>query len=167
MTSNLIELEGQRISLKGEMISLTGLWKAAGSDPSKKPAKWRELPTTKDFVSYLSEVIIRKSDTELFDVTVGGRSSGTFAHWQVAMNYARYLDPAFAVRCNEIVRTHMEQRLAPNSSFPTEMFEMIKRTDGIVRMLSRKVTLIEKAVTAEQENSEPHANANPTKRGAA
>jgi len=145
MANQLIELDGKRVSLKGEMVSLTGLWKAAGADPSKKPAKWRELPSTKEFVSYLAEVIIRKSDNELFDAAAG-RNGQTFAHWQVAMNYARYLNPAFAVRCNEIVRAHMEKKLSPATDFPTELIEMIRRTDGIVRMLASKVTKIEHAV---------------------
>ncbi|MGN6143431.1 MAG: KilA-N domain-containing protein [Mesorhizobium sp.] len=146
MSNNLIELDGQRVSLKGEMVSLTGLWKAAGSDPSKKPAKWRELPSTQEFAAHVAEVTIRKSDTELFATTVGGRSPGTFAHWHLAMAYARYLDPAFAVRCNEIVRQHMEHHLPAHADFPAELMEMIKRTDGICRMLAHKVTKIEQAV---------------------
>ena len=145
MSAQLIELDGQRVSLKGEMVSLTGLWKAAGSDPSKKPAKWRELPSTQEFAAHVADVIIRKSDTDLFASTVGGRTPGTFAHWHIAMAYARYLDPAFAVRCNEIVRAHMERSIEP-ASFPTELVEMIRRTDGIVRMLANKVTKIEHAV---------------------
>lgn len=155
-SSQLIELDGQRVSLKGEMVSLTGLWKAAGSDPSKKPAKWRELPSTQEFAAHVADVTIRKSDTELFATTVGGRSPGTFAHWHIAMSYARYLDPAFAVRCNEIVRAHMEHRLAPAADFPSELMDMIRRTDGIVRMLAHKVTKIEKAV-ADGRQHEPAA----------
>ncbi|MAU97251.1 MAG: hypothetical protein CMP81_15430 [Fulvimarina sp.] len=143
-----IDLDGSDISLKGEMVSLTGLWKAAGSDPSKKPAKWRELPSTQEFAGHVAEVIIRKSDIDLFSVTRGGTAPGTWAHWQIAMSYARYLDPAFAARCNEIVRERMERRLAPAIDFPAELMETIRRTDGICRMLAKKVTAIEKAVAS-------------------
>lgn len=169
MSGQLIELDGQRVSLKGEMVSMTGLWKAAGSDPSKKPAKWRELPATVELIAYVSEVVIRKSDIELFDVTRGGASRGaTFAHWHLAMAYARYLDPAFAVRCNEIVRAHMERSVAP-AGFPAELIEMITRTDGIVRMLAKKVTKIEHALD-DGVPSEPAAftiTVEPKKRNAA
>lgn len=154
-SAQLIELDGQRVSLKGEMVSLTGLWKAAGSDPSKQPAKWRELPSTKEFAAHVADVVLRKSEDEIFTVA-RGRNAQTFAHWHIAMSYARYLDPAFAVRCNEIVRTHMEHRLAPASDFPAELMEMIKRTDGIVRMLAKKVTRIEHAV-ADGVQHEPAA----------
>jgi hypothetical protein len=147
MSAQLIELDGQRVSLKGEMVSLTGLWKAAGSDSSKKPAKWRELPSTQEFAAHVADVIIRKSDIKLFDGG-RGRNGQTFAHWQIAMSYARYLDPAFAARCNEIVRQHMEHRLPAPADFPAELVEMIKRTDGICRMLAHKVTKIEQAVEA-------------------
>lgn len=153
MTASLIELEGQRVSLKGEMVSLTGLWKAAGSDPSKQPAKWRDLPSTQEFVAHLADVVLRKSEDNIFAVA-RGRNAQTYAHWHIAMAYARYLDPAFAVRCNEIVRERMEQKVAP-ANFPAELMEMIKRTDGIVRMLAHKVTGIEKALA--DNSSEPSA----------
>jgi len=157
MTGNLIELDGSRVSLKGDMVSLTGLWKANGSDPSKQPAKWRDLPSTQEFVAHVADVVLRKSEDGIFSVTRGGASRGaTFAHWHIAMSYARYLDPAFAVRCNEIVREHMERRIAPASNFPAELEEMIRRTDGIVRMLASKVTKIEHAVI-DKAVAEPEA----------
>lgn len=170
MANNLIELDGQRISLKGEMVSLTGLWKAAGSDPSKQPAKWRELPSTKEFAAHVADVILQKSEDEVFSVTRGGKAPATFAHWHIAMSYARYLDPAFAVRCNDVVRAHMEHRLPAHADFPSELVEMIKRTDGIVRMLARKVTNIEKAVADGGDQHEPAAftiTVEPKKRSAA
>jgi len=165
--SNLIELDGNRVSLKGDMVSLTGLWKAAGSDPSKQPAKWRDLPSTKEFASHLADVVLRKSEDEIFSVA-RGRNAQTFANWHIAMAYARYLDPAFAVRCNEIVRNHMEQRIAP-AGFPAELIEMITRTDGIVRMLAKKVTKIEHTLD-EGVPSEPAAftiTVEPKKRSSA
>lgn len=168
MSAQLIELDGSRISLKGEMVSLTGLWKAAGSDPSKQPAKWRELPSTQEFVAHLADVVLRKSEDNIFAVT-RGRNAQTFAHWQIALSYARYLDPAFAVRCNEIVRAHMEQRLPAHADFPAELIEMITRTDGIVRMLAKKVTKIEHALEG-GVSTEPAAftiTVEPKKRSAA
>lgn len=140
-----IELDGSDVSLKGEMVSLTGLWKAAGSDPSKKPAKWRLLPSTIEFAAHVADLIIRKSDIELFAVTRGGKAPGTWAHWQIAMSYARYLDPAFAARCNEIVMAHMEQRaVAPAAmGMSDEAMALLRRTDGICRQLSGRLKRME------------------------
>lgn len=73
---------------RNEMLSLTDMWKASGSDPQKAPAKWRALPGTKGFVDHV-EVTIGKSDSELFKTVNGGKSPGTWAHWQIGLAYAR------------------------------------------------------------------------------
>lgn len=52
------------------------------------------------------------------------------------------------LKCNEIVRAHMERRHTTPTDFPSELMELVKRTDGIVRMLAHKVTTIEKAVAS-------------------
>ncbi|SMC70542.1 KilA-N domain-containing protein [Fulvimarina manganoxydans] len=148
-----IDLDGADVSLKGEMVSLTGLWKAAGSDPSKKPAKWRELPSTQEFAAHVADVIIRKSDIELFAVTRGGKAPGTWAHWQIAMSYARYLDPAFAARCNEIVRERMEEKAVVPAGISSEILEMIRRTDGIARQLSGKFKRMEAKLDSALRNT--------------
>src|SRR3712207_2355569 len=38
---------------------------------------------------------------------------GTWAHWQLALSYARYLSPAFHLWCNTVVRAAMERRAGP------------------------------------------------------
>ncbi len=38
-----------------------------------------------------------------------GKGGGTWAHWQVAMAYAKYLSPEFHMWCNTVVRSHMER----------------------------------------------------------
>lgn len=108
ITTAPLVYKGVEIIAKGEMLSLTNMWNAAGADPSKQPAKWRELPSTKEFAGYIADVILQKSEDEIFAVTRGGKSPGTWAHWQVAMNYARYLEPSFAAWCNQVVRERME-----------------------------------------------------------
>lgn len=107
---------GVTINDRGEKLSLTDMWNASGADPNKQPAKWRDLPSTREFVGYLADVILRKSEDELFTVTRGGKLPGTWAHWQVAMNYARYLEPGFAVWCNQAVREKMEGRAVAMAS---------------------------------------------------
>ncbi|MGO4334937.1 KilA-N domain-containing protein [Labrys sp. KB_33_2] len=105
--SQILAFDGRAIRDRGDMLSLTDMWKAGGSDPQQAPAKWRALPTTKSFVEHV-EVTIGKSDTELFKVQNGGKSPGTFAHWQIALAYAKYLSPEFHVWCNTVVRERME-----------------------------------------------------------
>jgi hypothetical protein len=98
---------GARIHERREMLSLTDMWKVSGSDPSKQPAKWRELPSSRMYASHVS-VILRYSEDALFDTST--RRSGTWAHWQIALAYAKYLSPEFHMWCNTVVRERMEGR---------------------------------------------------------
>ena len=66
---------------------------------NKRPAKWLELPSTKDFLNELAA--IRKSDRLLIE-TVNG--VGTWMHEDVAIEFARWLHPAFAIWCNDRIK---------------------------------------------------------------
>jgi hypothetical protein len=94
---------------RGEMLCLTDMWRAAGSEPAKGPYEWRRLPGSSDFIEHIGAVT-GKSRDELFQVIRGGSDTATWAHWQIAMAYAKYLSPEFHAWCNEIVRAHMEGR---------------------------------------------------------
>ena len=41
MNENALIFKGVEIRAIGERMNLTDMWKAAGSDPSKLPAKWQ------------------------------------------------------------------------------------------------------------------------------
>lgn len=99
---------GEVIHERHEMLSLTDMWRAAKSDEQKAPAKWRALPATKSFVEHVA-LTVGKSDSDLFHTQNGGRVRGTWAHWQVAMAYAKYLDHDFHMWCNRVVRERMER----------------------------------------------------------
>lgn len=67
---------------------------------NKRPAKWLELPSTNEFLSALRT--IRKSDSLI--QTVEGRNGGTWLHEDVAIEFARWLSPAFAIWCNDRIK---------------------------------------------------------------
>lgn len=173
--AHLIELDGASVSLKGEMVSLTGLWKAAGSQPNRDPAQWLRSADAERFIAVLAEiemVDMGNSHNGLIKTTKGGKGGGvTWAHWQIALAYAKYLSSEFHVHCNTVIRAHMERRHTAPTDFPADLLEMVKRTDGIVRMLAHKVTTIEKAMTALGSTpAEPEGftiTVTPTKRSAA
>ncbi|QTA86216.1 KilA-N domain-containing protein [Desulfonema magnum] len=81
-----------------EMISLTDLWKAAGGDKNRAPAQWLKLPGTKAFIKALEKQIVKISHSLLKS---RGRL-GTFAHWQIALAYAKYLSPELHLHVNEV-----------------------------------------------------------------
>jgi hypothetical protein len=67
------------------------------------------------------------------------------AHWQIALAYAKYQSPEFHMWCNEVVRAHMEGTKQVATLSP-DVLELIRRDDGISRMLAHKVTGIESTV---------------------
>lgn len=139
-----LTLNGQAIRDRGEMLSLTDMWKAAGSDPSKRPVDWARKEGS-SFIEYMKAVL--EVPHGHFQTTKGGRGVGgsTFAHWQIAIAYAKYLSNEFHAACNVVIRERMEGRL-PVASLPANIAEVIERNFGISRMLAHKVKVMEDAL---------------------
>lgn len=134
---------GVPITANAEMLSLTDMWIAGGRDDAKRPANWARKEGA-DFISHMHDVL---------NVPVGhiikaerGKGGSTFAHWQIGLAYAKYLSPEFHMWCNQVVRERMEGKSVAVASLPPEILEMIRRDDGISRMLAHKVTGIEGVV---------------------
>lgn len=84
---------------KATMINATQMAKPF----SKRPAKWLELPSTKEFLSALQT--IRFSDSLI--QTIEGKNGGTWFHEDVALEFARWLSPQFAIWCNDRIKELM------------------------------------------------------------
>lgn len=146
-----MSFNGVQIHDQGEMLSLTDMWAAAGGNPSQRPVEWLRSKTVERFIQFLAEDLgigeVGKSHFGLVSVSRGGETKGsTFAHWQLAMSYAKYLSPAFHAWCNKVVRERMEGRVVSASVIDPATLEMIRRSDGILRMLASKVTGVEASV---------------------
>lgn len=139
-----LQFNGVGIHERGEMISLTDMWKAAGSPDSRRPADWRDREG-RQFIEAVA--MANNAATSGIFVASRGRYGQTFGHWQAALGYAQYLSPEFHMWCNTVVRERMEMMAgrAIVQIDPATM-ELVRRIDGISRMLSHKVTEIEKAV---------------------
>lgn len=82
-----------------QLICLTDLWKAAKkSNANNAPAQWLRLPESKEFIAALGNEIVGKSHNL---VKSKGRL-GTYAHWQIALAYAKYLSPELHMHVNEV-----------------------------------------------------------------
>lgn len=66
----------------------------------KRPSKWLELPSAKEFLSTLQT--IRKSDSLI--KTIEGKNGGTWMHEDAAIEFARWLSPAFSIWCNDKIK---------------------------------------------------------------
>ncbi len=78
---------------KTELVSLTKLWKMAGSPNAQTPARWKRLPEAKKLVSQISkEYKVQK--THLLK-SKAGKGGETLAHYKLALEYAGYLNVEF------------------------------------------------------------------------
>ena len=105
------------------LVSLTDLHRAAAAqgwtDGKLEPKGWAQTPRAKksgssgklstsggpghDFITFVAENLhvdaadIYQTSKARFD-----RGGGTFAHWQIALAYAKYLSPALHMQVNEV-----------------------------------------------------------------
>ena len=92
-----LNYKGQKINFKDNRICLTDFWKAVGRPKNKSAPQWLGLPQTVNFIMKLqskigaSQTIIEKCD-----------EFGTFAHWQIALAYAKYLSTDLEMHMNEV-----------------------------------------------------------------
>jgi hypothetical protein len=65
------------------MLSLTFMWKAARADGSRAPAELMQSADAERFVGFFADTLnMGISHDEIVKTVRGGRSPGTFAHWQ-------------------------------------------------------------------------------------
>lgn len=78
------------------MVNATDMAKAFG----KRPAEWQRLPSTLDFLTAY-EAMGKSHRSEAIRTEVG---VGTWFHEDIALEFARWLSPAFAIWCNDRIK---------------------------------------------------------------
>jgi hypothetical protein len=131
-----LAFNGNQITVRAERVSLTDMWKAAGSDPSKRPVDWLRSKAATDFIAHVELIV---GNSHLYETSAGKRG-GTFAHWQIALAYAKYLSPEFHFWCNTVIRERMERRSL--SDYPTVLDAESRNVfGGIVKGIIHKELL--------------------------
>ena len=74
------------------LLSLTTIFKLAGSPKNLEPSNWRRFPSVIELCEQIASEL-NVCPTQLFHTTKG-RGGGTWAHWKLALFYASSLDPA-------------------------------------------------------------------------
>ncbi|MDD3712910.1 MAG: KilA-N domain-containing protein [Candidatus Izemoplasmatales bacterium] len=103
------------IHYEDEMISLTDLWKAAGSPSNKKVGDWLRSDTTEDFIEAMS-IILKCGKSHLLKVKPG-KGGGTISHKNIALAYAKWLDPKLHILVNQIFFERVEEEKYPEKIF--------------------------------------------------
>lgn len=147
-TPIVYDYKGSKISFangKNVMVNATEMAKSF----DKRPAKWLELPSTKKFLAALTA--IRKSDTALIQTNSGGINGGggTWMHEDVALEFARWLSPAFAIWCNDRIKELLKYGMTATQ--PT-LDEMVNNPDLVIRMATQLKQEREEKARLEAEN---------------
>lgn len=147
-TPIVYDYKGSNISFangKNVMVNATEMAKSF----NKRPAKWLELPSTKEFLAALTDV--RKSDFALIQTDKGGINGGggTWMHEDVALEFARWLSPAFAIWCNDRIKELLKYGMTATQ--PT-LDEMVNNPDLVIRMATQLKQEREEKARLEAEN---------------
>ena len=126
-----IEIMGKAIKAGEEMVSLTDLWKAIGGKSRNRPKVWVSTKEASELINTLS----KGQDSALYIQVRKGAQGGTFAHWQIALAYAKWLSPELHLQVNDIYRRFQEAdpALAESVIDRTENVEDLARIEARAR----------------------------------
>lgn len=103
------------IGFKGnDLISLTDLWKASGNNRFGNPHEWSRKEGS-PFIDFIS----KKLNTPVSRIikTTRGKGGGTWAHWQIALAYAKYLSPELHLYVNQVFKERLEEDANPELAY--------------------------------------------------
>lgn len=148
-TPIVYDYKGSKISFangKNVMVNATEMAKTFG----KYPKDFLVNKQTKEFLSSLSAVR-GISLTELVKVVQGGdpQMQGTWMHEDVALEFARWLSPAFAIWCNDRIKELLKYGMTATQ--PT-LDEMVNNPDLVIRMATQLKQEREEKARLEAEN---------------
>ena len=144
------DYEGNAITFNigdGVMVNATEMARSFG----KRPSKWLELPSSKEFMETLKTV--RKSDNLI--KTIDGRNGGTWMHEDVALEFARWLSPKFAIWCNDRIKELLTQGgvmlTTPDDSPELIMARALQLANVTIEKYKQQAQLSESTIEAQQE----------------
>jgi hypothetical protein len=144
MTANQIfQYHGNPISFhKGDnlMVNATQMAKPF----NKSPKDFLKTEQSKRFIEALSEVK-KILSSDLVKVTYGN-NGGTWMHEDVALEFARWLSPAFAIWCNDRIKELLMKGTVSTGTTQTD-YTCTENTHGSVDNLSGLLTEIEEELS--------------------
>jgi len=137
-TNQALVYQGTVITQRQEMLSLTDMWKAAGSPEGRRPDDWKKDAAHREFLDHVA--MVANAPVEgIWKGTRGRIGGGTIAHWQIGLAYAKYLSPEFHMWCNTVVRERMEGKLTPaHVSVAALEAQVIRTMGGVIKGIVNK-----------------------------
>ena len=109
------------------MVNATEMAKPFG----KRTSEWLRLPSTKEFLSVLENIKQPVGKSHRYVETVNG--IGTWMHEDVALEFARWLSPQFAIWCNDRIKELMKYGV---TATPQTIDSVLADPDNAIRLLT-------------------------------
>lgn len=100
------QYEGNNITfVTGNNVKVNATEMAKPFGKHKRPGEWTRTQSAKEFIEILSDAK-KIASVDLIEVVKGGiaKYQGTYMHEDVAMEYARWLNPRFAIWTNDMIK---------------------------------------------------------------
>lgn len=137
---SVFSYQGNEITFQNEngvMVNATQMAKSF----NKRTVIWLSNQQTKDFIEELSKVR-NLTLADLVQVKKGGNNSGTWMHEDVALEFARWLSPSFAIWCNDRIKELITQGVSTLSdddeTIANAMLILQRRLDASSRQLQNE-----------------------------
>lgn len=140
MSKQVFSYNGSPVTFQlGEatMVNATEMAKPFG----KRTAEWLRLPSTKEFIATLEAIKAPMGKSHSFVETING--IGTWLHEDVALEFARWLSPQFAIWCNDRIKELMRHGI---TATPQAIDALLNDPDTMIRTLQ--------ALKAERERAD-------------
>lgn len=121
------------------MVSLTDMAKANG----KKVSDWNRLSATIDFLAEYSSVMGIPA-TELLIVKQGGTKQGTWALQDIALEFARWCSPKFAVWCNQQIKELLTKgtvSIKTPQTYKEALLALVAKEEELERAIATKAEI--------------------------
>lgn len=107
MDNQVFQYNGSPITFQiGRVTMVNATQMAKPFDNAKRPQFWLNNQQTNEFLRALSKAR-NLALADLVIVTKGGNNPGTWFHEDVALEFARWLSPQFAIWCNDRIKELM------------------------------------------------------------
>ncbi len=116
---------------KGQLVMVNATQMAKPFGDSKRAKNWLALKSTDEFLSVLSEGRNLPS-SDLVKVTYGNNGA-TWMHEDVALEFARWLSPAFAIWCNDRIKELLTLGITATD---TTIDSILADPDNAIRLLT-------------------------------
>ncbi|MDH5825811.1 KilA-N domain-containing protein [Sphingobacterium faecium] len=133
--TKLFSYQGNQVTFRNSegtaFVNATQMAKSFGNE--KRPQFWINNQNTKE---YLEEIAKARNTalTELVIVTKGGSNAGTWMHEDVALEFSRWLSPAFSIWCNDRIK---ELLTVGMTATPQTIESLLDNPDMIIQMATQ------------------------------